>query len=81
MTGFIFISADPHLTERDLDEMMMDYLRHCTESRDDFEVLGWPRCSYTVSKIAVNAYTRILQKQLEDNGDDSLLSKTLSCHA
>ena len=49
--------------------MMMDYLRHCTETRDDFDVLGWPRCSYTVSKLAVNAYTRILQKQLEDKGD------------
>ena len=49
--------------------MIMDYHRHCTESRDDFEDLGWPRCSYTVSKLAVNAYTRILQKEMEDKGD------------
>jgi len=60
--------ADPNLTEKDLDEMIMEYHRHCTESRDDFEDLGWPRCSYTVSKLAVNAYTRILQKEMEDKG-------------
>ena len=64
------IVADPNLTERELDEMIMDYQRHCTEFNDDFEILGWPRCSYTVSKVAVNAYTRILQKQLEEKGTD-----------
>jgi len=69
--------ADPNLTEKDLDEMMMDYQRHCTELRDDFEVLGWPRCSYTVSKIAVNAYTRILQKQLEDKGCPDLVVNSI----
>ena len=50
--------------------MIMDYQRHCTEFNDDFEILGWPRCSYTVSKVAVNAYTRILQKQLEEKGTE-----------
>ena len=69
LSDIYFISADPNLTEKDLDEMIMDYHRHCTESRDDFEELGWPRCSYTVSKLAVNAYTRILQKEMEDKGD------------
>ena len=48
--------------------MMMSYQRHCTEFNDDFEVLGWPRCAYTVSKVAVNAYTKILQRQLEAKG-------------
>ena len=67
---FLIIVADPNLTERELDEMIMDYQRHCTEFNDDFEILGWPRCSYTVSKVAVNAYTRILQKQLEEKGTD-----------
>ena len=67
---FSIIVADPNLTERELDEMIMDYQRHCTEFNDDFEILGWPRCSYTVSKVAVNAYTRILQKQLEEKGTD-----------
>ena len=56
------------MTEKELDEMIMDYKRHTTEFMDDFEVLGWPRCSYTVSKVAVNAYTRILQKQLDEAG-------------
>ena len=54
------------MTEKDLDEMVMDYQRHSTEFNDDYDVLGWPRCAYTVSKVAVNAYTRILQKQLEE---------------
>ena len=67
---FSIIVADPNLTERELDEMIMDYQRHCTEFNDDFEILGWPRCSYTVSKVAVNAYTRILQKQLEEKGTE-----------
>ena len=67
---FTTIVADPNLTERELDEMIMDYQRHCTEFNDDFEILGWPRCSYTVSKVAVNAYTRILQKQLEEKGTE-----------
>ena len=31
--------------------------------------MGWPRCAYTVSKVAVNAYTRILQKQLDLKGN------------
>lgn len=60
--------ADPNLTEKELDEMIMSYQRHCTEFNDDFEILGWPRCSYTVSKVAVNAYTRILQRQFEEKG-------------
>ena len=62
------IIADPNLTEKELDEMIMSYQRHCTEFNDDFEILGWPRCSYTVSKVAVNAYTRILQRQFEEKG-------------
>ena len=69
--------ADPNLTEKELDEMMMNYLRHCSETRGDFEVLGWPRCSYTVSKVAVNAYTRILQKQVEERGYPDIVVNSL----
>ena len=69
--------GDPDLTEKELDVMIMDYKRHTTEFMDDFEVLGWPRCSYTVSKVAVNAYTRILQKQLDEAGNGWLLPSFL----
>jgi len=57
--------ADPDLTEKELDEMIMSYQRSSTEFNSTFEIMGWPRCAYTVSKVAVNAYTRILQKQLD----------------
>ena len=60
--------ADPHLTEKELDEMMLSYTRASTEFHEETEAGGWPRCAYTVSKVAVNAYTRILQRHLEEKG-------------
>ena len=60
--------GDPSLTEKRLDDLLMDYQRHSTEFNYDYEEVGWPRCAYTVSKVAVNAYTRILQRQLEEKG-------------
>ena len=44
---------------------MLQYQVHCTAFRNDFTEAGWPQCAYTVSKVAVNAYTRILQAQLQ----------------
>ena len=61
--------GDPHLTEAELDVLMLDYARTSTEFQDDFSGRGWPRCAYTVSKVAVNAYSRILQRQLEQKGE------------
>ena len=29
---------------------------------------GWPDCPYTVSKVAVNVYTRILQREFDQEG-------------
>jgi len=69
--------GDPNLTEKDLDEMVMDYQRHSTEFNDDYDVLGWPRCAYTVSKVAVNAYTRILQKQLEEKNRPDIVVNSI----
>ena len=57
------------MTEKELDEMLMEYQRSSTEFNSTFDVMGWPRCAYTVSKVAVNAYTRILQKQLDLKGN------------
>ena len=67
--------GDPQLTEAELDWMMLDYTRTSTEFHDDFSGRGWPRCAYTVSKVAVNAYTRILQRQLEEKGERVELSE------
>eukprot|EP00092_Neocalanus_flemingeri_P002917 GFUD01003120.1.p1 GENE.GFUD01003120.1~~GFUD01003120.1.p1 ORF type:complete len:331 (-),score=50.31 GFUD01003120.1:196-1188(-) len=62
--------GDPQLTEQQLDSLVLQYKNHCTAFHDDFRAAGWPRCAYTVSKVAVNAYTRILQGQLEKRGNE-----------
>jgi len=61
--------GNPDLTEQELDSLILEYQDHCTEFRNDFAEKGWPACAYTVSKVAVNAYTRILQRQLEEDGE------------
>ena len=65
--------GDPSLTEKGLDDLVMDYQRRSTEYIHDFEEAGWPRCAYTVSKVAVNAYTRILQRQLDEMGREGII--------
>jgi len=65
------------LSEKDLDELMMEYQRRSTEFNDDFAELGWPRCAYTVSKVAVNAYTRILQRFFEQNGKPGVVVRSI----
>jgi len=69
--------GDSSLTEKRLDDLMMDYQRHSTEFNYDFEEVGWPRCAYTVSKVAVNAYTRILQRQLEEKGRGGIVVNSI----
>jgi len=61
--------GDPHLSEQELDSLILQFQDHCTEFKNDFAEAGWPACAYTVSKVAVNAYTRILQRQLEEDGE------------
>jgi len=34
---------------------------------------GWPECAFSVSKMAVNAYTRILQKDFDKKGRDDVV--------
>lgn len=69
--------GDPSLTEKRLDDLLMDYQRHSTEFNYDYEEVGWPRCAYTVSKVAVNAYTRILQRQLEEKGRGGIVVNSI----
>jgi len=69
--------ADPALTERELDGLMMDFTRSCTGFSEDSEAGLWPRCSYTVSKVAVNAYTGILQRQLQDRGREDIVVNSI----
>jgi len=62
--------GDPNLTEQQLDNLVLQYQNHCTELNNTWAEAGWPQCAYTVSKVAVNAYTRILQRHLEELGSD-----------
>ncbi len=36
--------------------------------RGQYRANGWPKSAYSVSKVALNALTRILAKELEDFG-------------
>jgi len=65
--------GNPYLSEQELDSLILQYQDHCTEFKNDFAEAGWPRCAYTVSKVAVNAYTRILQRQLEEGGMEGVV--------
>jgi len=55
--------TDPSLTETELDELVRMFL----ESTKNGTVMknGWPNCAYSVSKVAMNAYTGILQRRLD----------------
>jgi len=69
--------GDPALTEPELDSLVLQYQEHCTAFRNDFTEAGWPACAYTVSKVAVNAYTRILQAQLETEGMERVVVNSI----
>jgi len=52
-------------SECELDGMMMKFRRDAQQGIWKKE--GWPTCGYSVSKMAIDAYTRILQKQFDDD--------------
>lgn len=52
---------DPLLTQSALDELVEDFVRRAAKGGD---LGGWPRSAYRVSKIALNAYTRLLAADL-----------------
>jgi len=60
--------TQPDITEKDLDDLIDRFLLAIKEGTH--ELGGWPSCSYTVSKIAVNSYTGILQKRLDQEMPD-----------
>jgi len=59
--------ADPDLPEKTLDGLMKNFTLMAGKGTWTGE--GWPNCAYTVSKVAVNAYTRILQKRYDQEGN------------
>ena len=65
--------GNPQLSEQQLDSLILQFQDSCMEFKNDYEHQGWPSCAYTVSKVAVNAYTRILQRQLEEEGMEDVV--------
>jgi carbonyl reductase 1 len=61
--------ADRALPEARLDSLMREFQQLAKEG--GWQKAGWPDCAYTVSKVAVNVYTRILQHQFDQ--DDTAL--------
>jgi len=59
--------ADPQLTEKSLDGMMKQF--ETLAGQGGWVGAGWPNCAYTVSKVAVNAYTKILQRRFDEEGN------------
>ncbi|XP_018858487.1 (+)-neomenthol dehydrogenase-like isoform X1 [Juglans regia] len=58
-----FLGDVENLTEEKLDEILKEFLKDFKEG--SVEAKGWPTflSAYTISKVAVNAYTRILAKK------------------
>eukprot|EP00250_Pteridium_aquilinum_P008369 c17895_g1_i1 orf=305-1141(-) len=55
------------LTEEKVDKFVEKYLQDVKEQRLDGS--GWPMRTYSVSKVVLNAYTRVLAKVLKDRPD------------
>ena len=50
---------DPELTMEKLDGLVKKFLQEIKNKT--WSNSGWPNCSYSVTKLAVNCYTRLLQ--------------------
>ena len=55
---------DPNLDRQGLERLMAEFIRRA----DEASLNGWPRNAYSVSKAALNAYTRILARELAGTG-------------
>jgi NAD(P)-dependent dehydrogenase (short-subunit alcohol dehydrogenase family) len=54
---------DRDLSRDDLIDLTRDFVRHVEAGT--YEARGWPGSAYSVSKIALNAFTRMLARDLE----------------
>jgi NAD(P)-dependent dehydrogenase (short-subunit alcohol dehydrogenase family) len=54
--------ADPALDREGIDALVASFLRDVAEGRHVEE--GWPSNAYRVSKVALNAFTRVLAEEL-----------------
>jgi len=57
------------IEEAQLDWLVNEFLDKVREGNGSWVQNGWPSCPYSVSKIAVNAYARILQEKMNKTHD------------
>jgi len=55
---------DEKISRTDLDLLMTEFIEAVTD--ESYSRKGWPGIAYSVSKAGLNAYTRILSKELSD---------------
>jgi len=55
--------TDPNLTPAMLDSLVKSYMASIKSGT--WSTAGWPDCAYSVSKLAVNSLTRLLQAKLD----------------
>ena len=67
--------TDPGLRMTDLDDLVKRYVQSIRSG--DWSSAGWPDCAYTVTKIAVNIYTRLLQQQLNKSNNKDIIVNAL----
>ncbi|EKX36642.1 hypothetical protein GUITHDRAFT_117185 [Guillardia theta CCMP2712] len=56
----------PQLKKEDIIQLTESFVEHV--QKGDHSVHGWPNTCYGVSKSAVNAYTRILAREVKEEG-------------
>lgn len=73
------LSDVEHLTEEMIDEMVNKFLQQVKEGT--WKEGGWPptQTDYTVSKMAVNAYTRYMAKKLLERKDGGKIYMNCYC--
>ena len=57
---------NPDITRQELDALTEDF--HATVNQGNFEQKGWRRAGYATSKVMINGYTRILNRELRASG-------------
>eukprot|EP00092_Neocalanus_flemingeri_P023823 GFUD01025848.1.p1 GENE.GFUD01025848.1~~GFUD01025848.1.p1 ORF type:complete len:319 (-),score=106.92 GFUD01025848.1:245-1201(-) len=69
--------SNPNLSIAMLDSLVKSYLASIKSG--NWSSAGWPDCAYSVSKLAVNSYTRILQAQLTNSHPKLFVSVNAVC--
>ena len=54
--------TDPNLMMQTLDNLIKSYVQSIKTG--SWSKAGWPDCAYSVTKMAVNCYTKLLQEKL-----------------